>query len=306
MDPTHLFVGLPTFQRPGMLRRTLASVMAQTHPHMTVLVADDASGDETEQVVREAMAKDPRIRYHRHPENVGAVANFQFIIDQADAPYFLWLSDDDVLEPDFARRLIAELEREPGAVLAACDYRVIDEDYRTIGSWSMTHIHPTTPWAEGQLDFWSYPYTRSANLVHGIHRTEVLRSVRKPFYNTRKRLVVGHEVPLLAQVAMRGRIVAVPECLFSRMAHFNDGSSLNQQISGQAPLRDLVRLYAAIYARLVAYALRARVPVRQRTRLLGATLRSAARKGLSRLRGVPGPAPGTVPDELGLLREGAA
>lgn len=297
-------IGIPTYGRAEKLDRTLSSVRNQNYQNLEIYVADDASPDQTSSVVAKAMRDDERIIYHRHEYNIGARANHEFVLERASGKYFMWLNDDDLIDTDFVARLVEILEQDEDIVLAFCDYRFIDESYRTIGSWQLSHLYPTNPWIDGQLDFWSYPYSRSTNLVHGIHRTHILRQVRRGFDNTRKRLLVGHEAPLLAQVAMYGRVVAIPECLFSRMSHYNDRASINNVESARMSKVDMIRLYVAIFRRLLWYAIRAKVPIRQRSRLVGATFGAVCRKATARVRVRKGPISKSVPDDLHLVNEG--
>ena len=62
---------IPTYQRPKLLRRAIKSVLNQTFPHFQVCVYDNASGDETEAIVQEFIAKDSRIQYFRQEKNWG-------------------------------------------------------------------------------------------------------------------------------------------------------------------------------------------------------------------------------------------
>src|SRR5689334_15432360 len=90
---------IPTYRRPQLLRRAIQSVLNQTYPHFQLWVYDNASGDETADVVAEFMQKDPRVKYHCHPHNIGAVANFNYGMAQVTTAYFSFLSDDDVVLP---------------------------------------------------------------------------------------------------------------------------------------------------------------------------------------------------------------
>ena len=52
-------------------------MMAQSYANLEIVVSDNASPNgETERVVRELAARDPRIRYHRQATNIGPLANF--------------------------------------------------------------------------------------------------------------------------------------------------------------------------------------------------------------------------------------
>lgn len=106
---------IPTRRRPELLRRAIESVLAQTYPDVRVFVSDNASGDATEDVVRGIAARDSRVAYHRHPVDIGAYPNFQYGLDAVTTEMFSFLSDDDLLFPDFYRRAVESLEREPDA-----------------------------------------------------------------------------------------------------------------------------------------------------------------------------------------------
>jgi glycosyltransferase involved in cell wall biosynthesis len=74
VGPTPLItVIIPTYRRPKMLGRAIRSVLNQTFPDLQVCVYDNASGDETTQVVVEFAERDSRVRYHCHAANIGAI-----------------------------------------------------------------------------------------------------------------------------------------------------------------------------------------------------------------------------------------
>jgi glycosyltransferase involved in cell wall biosynthesis len=111
---------IPTYRRPGLLKRAIESVLAQTHRDLLVRVYDNASGDETADVVRAMAAKDARITYHAHPANIGATRNFQFGMSDVKTPFFSCLSDDDVLFPGFYATALSCLETTPDALMSIC------------------------------------------------------------------------------------------------------------------------------------------------------------------------------------------
>jgi glycosyltransferase involved in cell wall biosynthesis len=92
---------IPTFRRPALLRRAIASVLGQTYRNFRVCIYDNASGDETPEVVAQFAGRDSRVQYHSHPRNIGSLANFHFGLARVDTPYYSFLSDDDMLLPDF-------------------------------------------------------------------------------------------------------------------------------------------------------------------------------------------------------------
>jgi len=79
---------IPTYRRPKLLRRAILSVLRQTCRDFEIQVYDNASGDETRQVVEDLMVADPRIKYHCHPENIGLVENFAYGMERVSSPFF--------------------------------------------------------------------------------------------------------------------------------------------------------------------------------------------------------------------------
>lgn len=109
---------VPTFRRPDLLRRALESVALQTFGDYEVFVYDNASGDRTEDVVREFAARDPRIHYFAHPENIGAERNFRYGLEHAETELISFLSDDDFLMPSLYELTVASLDAHPDAAMA--------------------------------------------------------------------------------------------------------------------------------------------------------------------------------------------
>lgn len=106
---------IPTFRRPGLLKRAIESVLCQTFRDFQVCIYDNASGDETASVVAEFARQDPRIKYHCHAQNIGAGANFNYGLARVDTPYFSFLSDDDILLPEFYETALAGFDSFPDA-----------------------------------------------------------------------------------------------------------------------------------------------------------------------------------------------
>src|ERR1035437_6848500 len=91
-------IGMRVYNGGKYIRRALASLLAQTFTDFELIISDNASTDGTEAICREYAAGDPRIRYVRQGENLGAMANFRFVLNEAGGEYFMWAAHDDVRE----------------------------------------------------------------------------------------------------------------------------------------------------------------------------------------------------------------
>ncbi|HET8985441.1 MAG TPA: glycosyltransferase family 2 protein, partial [Trueperaceae bacterium] len=125
-------IGIPTYNRAdGYLREALTAALAQTYPHVEILVADNCSTDDTERVVAEVGGD--RVRYVKHPTNLGAQGNYNSLVERATGEYFLMLHDDDRIDPDFIETCVAALgDERPGLVRTGT--RVIDGNGKVVYS----------------------------------------------------------------------------------------------------------------------------------------------------------------------------
>jgi glycosyltransferase involved in cell wall biosynthesis len=80
------------------------SALTQNGVAVRVLILDDASSDESEEVGRRLAAGDPRVEYRRHEANRGHIATYNEGIRWASGEYTLLLSADDALTPGALRR----------------------------------------------------------------------------------------------------------------------------------------------------------------------------------------------------------
>lgn len=92
---------IPTYKRPEKLKRAVESVLNQSYQDFKIIISDNASGDETENVVSNLIKRDIRIEYYKQSENIGMNPNFNFLISKVNTPFFCLLTDDDYYLPNF-------------------------------------------------------------------------------------------------------------------------------------------------------------------------------------------------------------
>lgn len=216
-------VGVPVYNGEEYLAEALASAVAQDHDNVEIVIADNASTDGTEEICRHFARSDPRVRYVRNPENVGSRANFDLVLTQARGKYFTWLAHDDLLsDPGYLRATCDALEANPDVVLCGSSMNVLgQEGPGTEWPALLPEIYPDKDWRRAREVFFRCPYdTRVFFAIYGVFRRDVLRSV--PIVDRSykgKRVVLDLENPILAEVAVRGRIIALPELLRSYRHH---------------------------------------------------------------------------------------
>ena len=125
LDSPAVSVIIPTYNRSWGLKRAVVTVLAQTFSDFELVILDDASTDDTPDVIRSV--KDPRVRYFRQPHNVGISRNWGTGLEMARGEFVGLLMDDDRYEPDFLARRVAALREHTAAVLAFSGYRIVSE-----------------------------------------------------------------------------------------------------------------------------------------------------------------------------------
>lgn len=91
---------IPVKDRAGLIGRTLASLIAQSHTAWEAIVVDDQSTDDTCRIVTEAAARDGRIRLvHGSTGRTGAPACRNIGLTTARGEFVVFLDSDDVLTP---------------------------------------------------------------------------------------------------------------------------------------------------------------------------------------------------------------
>jgi glycosyltransferase involved in cell wall biosynthesis len=129
-------VCVPTRNRSAELRRTLQAILTQGVKDIELIVGDDASTDDTEEVVRSF--KDDRIRYHRHQSNLGIYPNWNSLIAMARGEYICVYHDHDFYLPTIVERSLELLERHPGVVFVHTAVLLVDRFRRPL----QLLIHP--------------------------------------------------------------------------------------------------------------------------------------------------------------------
>lgn len=125
-------IGIPTYNRAkGYLREALESALAQTYPHIEIVVADNCSTDGTGAVV--ASYADPRVRYFRHDPGIKPNDNFNFCLQQAKGAYFLLLHDDDKVDGDFVATCMEAADNKTDVGIVRTGTRTIDARGNVIG-----------------------------------------------------------------------------------------------------------------------------------------------------------------------------
>lgn len=164
---------MPTYRRPQYLKNALLSAARQSYERLEIIVRDNASGDETPEVV--ASLADPRITLLRSRTTVPSVDNWRACLERASGKYCMMLADDDLIDPDYVAVLVELLEGGDGTGAACGANCEIDVEGRLIrrvaaeGTRRMGPMELFMAWRRGSL-----PLLTACSM---LMRTELARVV---------------------------------------------------------------------------------------------------------------------------------
>lgn len=205
-----LVIGMPVRNGANYLALALECLLAQTFRDFAILISDNESTDATQAIGERFAALDSRVTYRRQAPNLGASGNFNHVFTHTESELFKWAAHDDLCEPEFLRKAIELLDRTPGAVLAHSCTNEIDGEGRITGKYDdQLGLLVERPSARLGASFRiAYP-----SPVWGVMRRSAM---------ARTRLMgayLGSDWNFLGEMVLLGRVVIVPEYLFSVRNH---------------------------------------------------------------------------------------
>jgi len=117
---------IPTYNRYHLLACAIESVICQSYTNIELIIVDDNSTDDTEQLVKEYINKDSRVKYLKHDGNRGANAARNTGLKNATGEYVSFLDSDDEWEVTKLEADIKILAENKGFVICASNFCYVD------------------------------------------------------------------------------------------------------------------------------------------------------------------------------------
>lgn len=112
-DAPLVSIGLPTYNRVDLLKRAVASALAQDYPAIELVISDNASTDGTQAWCEDLSRRDGRVRYVRQGTNIGLTANYREVFRQSRGAFYMGFADDDWLDPSYVSQCTRILIAHP-------------------------------------------------------------------------------------------------------------------------------------------------------------------------------------------------
>lgn len=122
---------MPSYNTERYIRESIDSVLAQTYTQWELIIVDDCSTDNTDEVVSDYL-NDFRIRYIKNNRNSGAAVSRNRALKEAKGKWIAFLDSDDLWLPDKLEKQISFM-KDNGYHFSYTKYYEIDEDSRPNG-----------------------------------------------------------------------------------------------------------------------------------------------------------------------------
>ena len=124
-----LTIAIPTYNRARYLRENLNVLFDQlaAEPRVELIISDNASPDETPEVVSGFVERGLQVRYLRNETNVGPDANFLQCFELARGKYVWLVGDDDIILPGGIARTLALLAMEDYGLVYVTPYSFLKD-----------------------------------------------------------------------------------------------------------------------------------------------------------------------------------
>lgn len=189
-------IGLFVYNGAQTLRAAIDSILNQSFSDFELIISDNASSDDTENICCEYAQKDLRVRYIRQRKNQGASKNMQVVFDEARGEYFMWAAHDDVRSLDYVDLNLRFLQSHPDYV-ASTSPVMFEGEPDPIGMADISLDQET-----GEERFCACLATwRACGRFYSLMRRQPIETCTA----LRSEGYVGSDTALILELAMKGR-----------------------------------------------------------------------------------------------------
>ncbi len=144
-------IGLPVYNGSNYIESAIDSILSQTYKNIELVICDNASTDNTDEICRRAIERDARVRYFRQEKNLGAARNFNTTFEMSNGEFFKWASHDDLLAPDYIENCISFLTLNEGYVMCWPKMDHIDASGQLIRDQVLANLSISHPKYSGRI-----------------------------------------------------------------------------------------------------------------------------------------------------------
>lgn len=198
---------MPSYNTAGYISETIESVLAQTYANWELIIVDDCSTDNTDEVVKPFLT-DKRIKYLKNEKNSGAAVSRNYALREAKGKWIAFLDSDDLWLPEKLEKQIAFMEKN-GYKFTYTDYKI-----KLNGKW-LPYIF-TGPNIVDKRKMYDYCYFSTITVVYDRDFVGLIQIAP---------LKKNNDYAMWLKIIKKVDCYRLPECLSCYIKHDNSISS---------------------------------------------------------------------------------
>ncbi|MBT8583025.1 glycosyltransferase [Polynucleobacter paneuropaeus] len=196
-------IGMPVYNSENYIREALESLLSQTFVDFELIISDNSSTDKTLQICREYASRDARIICIAQDKNIGPTANFNYVLNNSRAKYFMWAASDDRWHHECLEKFVGVLKANKlyGLVFSSYIVKNLDnglEVFKKIGKLS---------YAWKTINYLCFICRPHPSMIYGMYRKEVISKIRLDNFDFA-------DVHFVSEVLLRSNIAIIDEPLY--------------------------------------------------------------------------------------------
>jgi glycosyltransferase involved in cell wall biosynthesis len=214
MANPQISVVMPVHNALPFLDESIKSILAQTLSDFEFVIFDDASTDGSTELLRKWARRDARIQLHEGSDRLGLAGSSNAVVSKAKAPIVARMDADDVAHPDRLRRQLNIIESHPDVAVIGTLCDGIDASGRVVrprDRWRLVRRSNYVPFPHGSVMF-----RREAFDAVGGYDEKAVRA---------------EDQDLFSRMSANGRVVTLPDILYSYRYHSNNATILNGKLA---------------------------------------------------------------------------
>lgn len=124
-------ITIPTYNRAKLIKKTINTILKQSFQNFEIIVVDDGSTDNTNEIIENAYKNEPKVTYYKK-ENAERAAARNFGTQKAKGEYVLWFDSDDFMYENYLEAAIKCLEQHHKPEIIALSHIYLNQEGKEI------------------------------------------------------------------------------------------------------------------------------------------------------------------------------
>ncbi|MEW6427166.1 MAG: glycosyltransferase family 2 protein [Thermodesulfobacteriota bacterium] len=197
-------IGMPVYNDSKYITAAIESLLNQTYTDFELIISDNASSDATSDICKKYSKCDNRIRYYRQSQNIGALANFQYVLTHAKGKYFMWAAGDDRRAATFLEKSVSILEEDEKCGLVFSNY--LEKNLET--GEEKTHTVMPSNCRYTSINFLIRTLWMCPSMIYGLFRKNIIQNVTLGEYDF-------SDVHFVSEITLISRVRVINEYLYT-------------------------------------------------------------------------------------------